>query len=259
MNRIENKVFDEERSLYNLKDTIVLNCTFKGEKDGESPLKEARNIRVDNSNFSLRYPLWHVHNYLINNTNFDINSRAPLWYTLNGKIINCVIEGIKTLRESKNIEIENCHINSSEFGWKSNNIKVSNSNINSEYIFLDSNNVNIKNINFTGKYSFQYMKNVTIEDSILNTKDAFWHSENIIVKNSTINGEYLGWFSKNITFINCKITNLAFEYSDVNATIKGRIESIKNPKSGKIIVDEVGSIIKEDSIMKNNCKIIINK
>ena len=280
MNRIENKVFDEERSLYNLKDTIVLNCTFKGEKDGESPLKEARNIRVDNSYFSLRYPLWHVHNYLINNTNFDINSRAPLWYTLNGKIINCVIEGIKTLRESKNIEIENCHINSSEFGWKSNNIKVTNSNINSEYIFLDSNNVHIKNINFTGKYSFQYMKNVTIEDSILNTKDAFWHSENIIVKNSTINGEYLGWFSKNLTFINCKIigtqplcyceklklinseminTDLSFEYSDVNATIKGRIESIKNPRSGKIIVDEVGNIIKEDSIMKDNCKIIINK
>ena len=54
-------------------------------------------------------------------------------------------------------------------------------------------------------------------------------------------------------------TDLSFEYSDVNATIKGRIESIKNPRSGKIIVDEVGSIIKEDSITKDNCKIIINK
>lgn len=54
-------------------------------------------------------------------------------------------------------------------------------------------------------------------------------------------------------------TDLSFEYSDVNATIKGRIESIKNPRSGKIIVDEVGSIIKEDSITEDNCKIIINK
>ena len=54
-------------------------------------------------------------------------------------------------------------------------------------------------------------------------------------------------------------TDLSFEYSDVNATIKGRIESIKNPRSGKIVVDEVGSIIKEDSIIKDNCKIIINK
>lgn len=54
-------------------------------------------------------------------------------------------------------------------------------------------------------------------------------------------------------------TDLSFEYSDVNAAIKGRIESIKNPRSGKIIVDEVGIIIKEDSIIKDNCKIIINK
>ena len=88
---LKNKTFEEERSLYRVNNYTIDSCLFEGKVDGESPLKEARNIRVDNSNFSLRYPLWHVHNYLINNTNFDINSRAPLWYTLNGKIINCVI------------------------------------------------------------------------------------------------------------------------------------------------------------------------
>ena len=60
MNIIENKVYDEERSLYNLKNSQVINCTFAGEKDGESVLKEARNIEVINCNFELRYPLWHV-------------------------------------------------------------------------------------------------------------------------------------------------------------------------------------------------------
>ena len=57
MNLIENKTFDLERSLYNLKDTRVYNCVFKGENDGESVLKEARNIEVDSCSFSLRYPL----------------------------------------------------------------------------------------------------------------------------------------------------------------------------------------------------------
>jgi hypothetical protein len=38
MNLIENKTFDLERSLYNLKDTKVVNCDFKGENDGESVL-----------------------------------------------------------------------------------------------------------------------------------------------------------------------------------------------------------------------------
>ena len=41
MNVIENKTFDLERSLYNLKDTKVINCIFQGVNDGESVLKEA--------------------------------------------------------------------------------------------------------------------------------------------------------------------------------------------------------------------------
>ena len=36
---------------------------------------------------------------------------------------------------------------------------------------------------------------------------------------------------------------LAFEYSDVEASIKGSIVSVKNPKSGTIIADEIKEII----------------
>lgn len=44
-------------------------------------------------------------------------------------------------------------------------------------------------------------------------------------------------------------TDLSFEYSDVEANIKGNILSVKNPKSGIIIADSIGQIIKKDSIM----------
>ena len=110
----------------------------------------------------------------------------------------------------------------------------------------------------------------------MDTKDAFWHSKNALVKNSVIKGEYLGWFSDGLTLINCKIigtqplcycknlklvdcemvdADLAFEYSDVVATIKGSVDSIKNPRSGKITVEGVSKIIKEGSIMEDNCVI----
>ena len=52
-------------------------------------------------------------------------------------------------------------------------------------------------------------------------------------------------------------TDLSFEYSDVQAQVSGYIKSIKNPKSGEIIADSVGKIIKENSIMEDNCNIII--
>ena len=53
--------------------------------------------------------------------------------------------------------------------------------------------------------------------------------------------------------------DLAFEYSDVEADIKGHVDSIKNPKSGTITVDSVGEIINKDSIMEVKGKIIIRK
>ncbi len=277
-NKIEKKCFDEERALYHLQDTEVNHCTFAGEADGESVLKETRNISVQNCEFSLRYPLWHAQKYELINSKFDEKTRAPIWYSRDGIIDNCHLKGVKMLRECTNTKIMNSEINSPEFGWKCDNIELKDTNIESEYLFLDSRNLRLENVNFKGKYSFQYVENLEIDHCILETKDAFWHSKNVTVKNSIIKGEYLAWFSEGLTLIHCKIigtqpfcycehlklidcemedTDLSFEYSDVEATIKGNVLSIKNPKSGKIIVDSVGEIIKENSIMELHAEIMI--
>lgn len=275
---IENKIFDEERALYNLKDTEVKSCTFAGERDGESVLKETRNISVIDCAFSLRYPLWHAKKYELINSTFDEKTRAPIWYSDDGLIENCKLNGIKMLRECNNATIKKSEINSPEFGWKCNDIKMEDTKIESEYIFLDSKNIKLKNVHFQGKYSFQYVENLEIENCTLDTKDAFWHAKNVIVRNSIVKGEYLAWFSDGLTLVNCKIIgtqplcycknlklinctmegcDLAFEYSEVEADIKGNVDSIKNPKSGTITLDSVGEIINKDSIMEANGKVII--
>lgn len=191
MNIIENKTFDLERSLYNLKDTKVINCIFKGVNDGESVLKEAKDIELEKCSFSLRYPLWHNDNFKIYECDFDEYSRAPIWYSNNGEIRSCKITSIKALRECNDIKIKNGYIYSNEFGWKCKNIEVVKSRINSEYAFFDSKNIKLDNVSFSGKYSFQYIDNLEITNSFLNTKDAFWHSENVVVKDSVVKGEYL--------------------------------------------------------------------
>lgn len=278
MNIIENKTFDLERSLYNLKDTKVINCIFQGVNDGESVLKEAKDIELEKCSFSLRYPLWHNDNFKIYECDFDEYSRAPIWYSNNGEIRSCKITSIKALRECNDIKIKNGYIYSNEFGWKCKNIEVVKSRINSEYAFFDSKNIKLDNVSFSGKYSFQYIDNLEITNSFLNTKDAFWHSENVVVKDSVVKGEYLAWFSKNITFINCTIvgtqpfcyvenlklfnckmidTDLAFEYSSVDADVISEIDSIKNPKSGVIKCLGVKEVINEDSIMESNYELII--
>ena len=55
-------------------------------------------------------------------------------------------------------------------------------------------------------------------------------------------------YCKNLKLIDCTTEDcdLAFEYCSVDATIKGKILSVKNPESGKICADEIGELIVTD-------------
>ena len=267
----ENLILDEERALYGISDSIVKNCRFDGKADGESALKEASRIQVENCYMNLRYPFWHVSEAKISNCELTENCRAALWYDKNISIENCKLNGIKALRECEAIRLTNSSVSSPEFIWKCRNLTVENVKIaESEYPFFEVTDAKIKNLSMKGKYSFQYDENIEIEDSNLDTKDAFWHTKNVTVRNSVIKGEYLGWYSENLTLINCRIVgtqpfcycknlvlenctmencDLAFERSTVNATVSGKIDSVKNPLSGKIVADEIGEIIMEESVV----------
>ena len=208
----------------------------------------------------------------------DELTRAAIWYASDGMIKHSTLGGIKAVRECERISLEDCHIVSQEFGWKSQGITLTDSEIESEYLFFDSRDVKLERVTMKGKYSFQYMKNLEITDCVLDTKDAFWHSENVTVRNSVVKGEYLAWFSEGLTLIDCKIigtqplcycknlklinctmedTDLSFEYSEVEADVKGHVISIKNPKAGTITVDSVGEIIKEAPVMECLGEIVV--
>ncbi len=268
---IENRQFDEERALYFSQNMDIKNCVFAGPADGESVLKESRDIVLTDCDFSLRYPLWHVRGFGMNQCKMDAKTRAAIWYAERGAITDSVLGGIKAVRECHDIKLSGCQVTSQEFGWKSSDIILEDTEIESEYIFMDSKNVKLRNVRMKGKYSFQYMENLEIADSVLDTKDAFWHSKNVTVRNSVLKGEYLAWFSDGLTLIDCEITgtqpfcycsnlklinctmketDLAFEYSDVEADVRGHILSVKNPKSGKIVADSVGEIIHENPVME---------
>lgn len=264
--KITNQNFEEERALYRLHDSEIDSCNFSGKKDGESPLKEANNLKVFGCNFDLRYALWHVENSEVKECTFSTAARAPFWYNRNVKFESINSDAPKAFRECKNIELLNCKIMSEEPFWKIRKFTGISSDFSGFYSFFMCKNVFLDNVKIDGKYSFQYCNNVVIKNSVLNTKDGFWHSNHVIVENSIIKGEYIGWYGRNLTFVNCTIeshqgfchsknvkfinckmpnSDLVFEDSTIRGNIIGKIESIKNPKSGKIVVDEVGTMIQD--------------
>ena len=263
---IENKSFAEERALYHLTDAAVVFCRFEGEADGESALKEGKNLEINGCFFALRYPLWHVKNLKMRDSRLTESCRAALWYGRSVLLKSCALDGIKAVRECRGVRLEDCYVHSPEFGWKSSDIHIENSTIESEYAFLDSRGITAANMDFSGKYSFQYIEDAVFEDCDFDTKDAFWHAKNVVVKNSTVKGEYLAWYCENVTFDHCRIigtqplcyckglklidcemvdTDLAFERSQVEATVTTPVLSIKNPLSGHITVPAVGEIIRD--------------
>ena len=267
---LKDRRFDEERALYHLQHGDVENCDFSGPADGESALKEARDIRLKDCRFSLRYPLWHVRGFSMDHSVMDEKTRAAIWYARDGKITRSDLCG--------GISLNDCRIASPEFGWKCERISLADSTVESEYLFLDSRNITLRNVRMKGKYSFQYINGLEIENCDFDTKDAFWHSKNVTVRHSRVKGEYLAWFSDGLTLIDCTVigtqplcyctnlklidcrmeeADLAFEYSDAEADVKGNILSVKNPRSGRIVADSVGEVIREDAVMECTGEVVI--
>ena len=266
MTTIRQQRFDEERALYSVRDISIKDCVFDGPADGESALKECRNVVVEDCRFCLRYPFWHDKKLRIERSDMTESCRAAIWYCDSVEIRNSNLHGIKAVRECSDVRIEGCDIVSAEFGWFIRGMTMEQCSAESEYFMMRSNHLGFRDVRFKGKYSFQYITDSVFERCTFDTKDAFWHGKNILVRDSIVQGEYLAWYSENVTFERCKIvgtqpfcyckglrlvdcemidTDLAFERSEVEANLLAPIVSIKNPLSGRIRVPAVGEIIRD--------------
>lgn len=264
MKEITREYFTGERALFQGKDLEITDATFA---DGESPLKESENIALNGCLFKWKYPLWYSGNIALNRCTFFNTARAGIWYTRDIRLESCVIEAPKTFRRSRNITLENTDMpHADETLWNCKNITMRRVRANGDYFAMNCENVTAEDITLTGNYCFDGAKNVVIKNARLLSKDSFWNSENITVYDSFISGEYLGWNAKKLTLINCTIeslqgmcyiedlklincklinTTLAFEYSSVEAEIKGKIDSVLNPRSGKITAGHIDKLIIE--------------
>lgn len=268
MQDIRDQDFYGERPLFNHHQVNLNNVRIH---EGESALKECSEITAENCTFEGRYPFWHNKHSRIINSHLTTDCRAPLWYDEDILMQSVKSTAPKMLREVYGIQIIDCDFpEAQELLWKCRNIKVKNTSIaQADYIFFNSSNIELENFKLQGKYSFQYCSNIVIRNSVLDTKDAFWESRDIEIYDSEVKGEYLAWHSHNLTLVRCHITgtqplcyahnlklidctfgpdaDLAFEYSEVEATVKSVITSVKNPLTGHIKAQGYGEIILDEN------------
>ena len=107
MTKKENITTDLERAFYGSKNVEFENITIDGPQDGESAFKECNNISISSSTFNLRYPFWHNNNLKITTSTMSDKCRAAFWYDQDVTIDTVTSNGVKALRECKNVKMIN--------------------------------------------------------------------------------------------------------------------------------------------------------
>ena len=266
-----------ERPLFGSRSLRIYDTIFD---EGESPLKESRDIELYGSMFKWKYPLWYCRDIYARDCTWFTMARAGVWYSDNVTLEDCAVEAPKNFRRCRGLTLRNVSIpDAAETLWSCSDVTLENVVAKGTYFAMNSSKMKISGLTLYGDYSFDGVRDVEITDSRLLSKDSFWNSDNVVVKNCFISGEYLGWNAKNLTLIDCTIeslqgmcyidnltmknckllnTTLAFEYSTgIDADIVGSIDSVINPSSGTITADRIDELIIEaDKIDPSKTKII---
>ena len=268
---IHEELFSGERALYKGNQLKIYDTVFH---DGESPLKESRNIELYGCEFQWKYPVWYSENIYAKDCVWQEMGRSGVWYTNNMTVEDCLIGAPKNFRRCRNLTIRNSSIpNAQETLWMCNGVELDHVTARGDYFAMNTDNIRADHLELFGNYAFDGSKNVEIRNSRLVTKDCFWNCENVAVYDSYISGEYLAWNTKNLTLVNCTIesnqglcyidklkmincklvnTTLAFEYvENMDAEIISRVDGILNPGSGRIKAREIAELI----IEPDNCDI----
>ena len=276
MKELHQQFLTGERALYMAADMHIQDCLFD---DGESPLKHSKNLTLDSCMFKWKYPLWYSENISMQHCSVFEMGRAGIWYTNNITVTDCVFEAPKNFRRCNGVVLERVTFsNAAETLWQCRDIRMQDVTAKGDYFAMNCFGAEVEGLKLVGNYCFDGASDITIRTSSLLSKDAFWNCENITIYDSFISGEYFGWNSKNIRLVNCTVeslqgfcyienlvmenckllhTDLAFEYSTVNAEIISHIDSVKNPSGGIIKARSIDEIILEpDKINPADIKIL---
>lgn len=261
---ISNEKFEGERPLYRRSDIEIVDSRFD---NGESAIKEGTKIISKGCDFNSKYPFWHCRQVDIRNSFFDEMGRAAIWYSSNISLTDSKVIAPKIFRDASKIKISRCDMNTNETLWDCKDILIEDTDFIGDYLLFHSDHIVMDGLRLNGNYSFQHCRDVEMRNSTIRSKDAFWNSQDVTLRNCKIDGEYLGWYSKNLTLIDCEIrgtqplsyaenvtligctmfdTDLAFELSSVNVEVRSSIQSVKNPKSGRILAEGIDQLIMEE-------------
>lgn len=158
---VDQQVLTGERALFRGQNLLVKNSIFK---DGESPLKESRDITLEHVEFKWKYPLWYAKDIVLKDSTIFEMGRAGIWYTDNITVEDTTVVAPKNFRKCHGVKLRNVSFpNAEETLWNCKDVELENVDINGHYIAMNSENMKLNNVTIIGNYGFDGAKNVEIQ------------------------------------------------------------------------------------------------
>lgn len=132
---------------------------------------------------------------------------------------------------------------------------------------MGSGDIDMANCVVIGGQALQQVRGMQAKSVHLDSEDALWQAKDVTICDSTLQGRRLGWYSEGMTLINCQImggqpfchckglklidcvmsgADGAFEDSEIDATLRGKVDSTWVPVSGAVVADIIGEVLRKD-------------
>ena len=181
MKKIGQERLTGERALFAARDCEIEETIFD---DGESPLKESRNISLRACMFKWKYPLWYAKEIDVRDSTWFDMARAGVWYSERVRVADCAIEAPKNFRRCHDLTLRHVSFaNAAETLWECDGVTLSDVTAKGDYFAMNSRNMTVDNLTLYGNYSFDGCRNLTVRNSRLLSKDAFWNCEDVRAEN----------------------------------------------------------------------------
>ena len=163
MKEIRQEFLTGERALFHGQDLAIYDTTFA---DGESPLKESRNIYLEGSLFQWKYPLWYSRDIRLKDCTLFEMARAGIWYTHNLEMENTLVEAPKNFRRATGLRLRHVNFpNAEETLWSCEDVTMEHVTARGDYFAMNSSDMKLSDFELVGNYSFDGVKNVEIDRS----------------------------------------------------------------------------------------------
>lgn len=150
MTTYQDQYFEGERALFAEHDATLTNTTFG---QGESPLKESRNITMKDSVFTWKYPLWYSQHVTVDHTIFETMARSGIWYTKDITITNSALQAPKLFRRCQQVRLAHVHFSDAqETLWMSDTVRLTDVQAAGDYFGMNSSNLYLDHVDLIGNY-----------------------------------------------------------------------------------------------------------